>query len=129
MKRLFFALSLLMLSLPLMAQENCSHFNARNTPDWFREGITYQLMPRCFTQEGTLKAAEKHLERLKELGVGVVLIIVNGLNFYLAFTCLNSLRVSMKFCYLLLRKWEKQIRKITFGVVVGKLVKVALVWN
>ena len=72
MKRLFLALSLLMLSTSLMAQENCSHFNARPTPDWFREGITYQLMPRCFTEEGTIKAAEKHLERLKELGVGVV---------------------------------------------------------
>ena len=72
MKRLFLALSLLMLSASLMAQENCHHFNARQTPDWFREGITYQLMPRCFTEEGTIKAAEKHLERLKELGVGVV---------------------------------------------------------
>ena len=55
-----------------MAQENCSHFNARQTPDWFREGITYQLMPRCFSEEGTLKGTEKHLERLKELGVGVI---------------------------------------------------------
>ena len=32
-------------------------------------------MPRCFTEEGTIKAAEKHLERLKELGVSVVYFI------------------------------------------------------
>ena len=64
MKRLVAFISLLMVSVSLMAQVNCHHFNARRTPDWFREGITYQLMPRCFTEEGTIKAAEKHLERL-----------------------------------------------------------------
>ena len=72
MKRLFATIALLAFGLSAMAQENCHHFNARQTPDWFREGITYQLMPRCFTEEGTIKAAEKHLERLKDLGVTVV---------------------------------------------------------
>ena len=72
MKRLVAFFSFLALSLSVMAQENCHHFNARQTPTWFREGITYQLMPRCFTEEGTIKAAEKHLERLKDLGVTVI---------------------------------------------------------
>ena len=72
MKRLFTAVLLLMLGTSVMAQDNCSHFNARQTPAWFRESISYQILPRCFTEEGTIKAAEKHLERLKDLGVGVI---------------------------------------------------------
>lgn len=75
MKRFFTFVSFLMLGVSLMAQENCSHFNARHTPAWFREGITYQLMPRCFSEEGTLKGAEKHLERLADLGVSVVYLL------------------------------------------------------
>ena len=58
-----------------MAQENCSHFNARHTPAWFREGVSYQIMPRCFSEEGTLKGAEKHLERLADLGISVVYLL------------------------------------------------------
>ncbi len=72
MKRVLTAILFLTMSLSLMAQENCSHFEARKSPDWFCEGITYQLMPRCFSEEGTLKGAEKHLERLADLGVTVV---------------------------------------------------------
>ena len=72
MKRVIALLSSFVLAVSAMAQANCRHFTARQTPDWFREGITYQLMPRCFSEEGTLKGAEKHLERLADLGVGVV---------------------------------------------------------
>ena len=75
MKKLFVTLLLLVLSTQLMAQENCHNFNARQSPAWFREGITYQLMPRCFSEEGTLKGAEKHLERLADLGVSVVYLL------------------------------------------------------
>ena len=75
MKRFVLLISLLMVSVSLMAQKNCSHFNARQTPAWFREGITYQLMPRCFSEEGTLKGAEKHLERLADMGVTAVYLL------------------------------------------------------
>ena len=75
MKRFFTFVSFLMLGVSLMAQENCHHFNARQTPAWFREGVTYQLMPRCFSEEGTLKGAEKHLERVAELGVSVIYLL------------------------------------------------------
>ena len=75
MKKLFVTLLLLVLSTQLMAQENCHNLNARQSPTWFREGITYQLMPRCFSEEGTLKGAEKHLERLADLGVSVVYLL------------------------------------------------------
>ena len=45
---------------------------ARETPSWFSEGLTYQLMPRCFCEEGDLNGARKHLSRLKDLGVTVI---------------------------------------------------------
>lgn len=35
---------------------------ARATPDWFRKGVMYQIQPRAFTPEGTIKAAEAKLE-------------------------------------------------------------------
>lgn len=75
MKRFLTFIFLLTFSLSVYAQDNCHHFNARQTPAWFREGITYQIMPRCFSEEGTLKGAEKHLERLAELGVSVVYLL------------------------------------------------------
>ena len=75
MKKLLTLASLLMLSVSLYAQQSYNHFNARQTPDWFRNGVTYQLMPRCFSEEGTLKGAEKHLERLADMGVTVVYLI------------------------------------------------------
>lgn len=72
MKRVvLFALGL-MLSLSSFAQQSYSHFTARKSPAWFREGLSYQLQPRSFTEEGTLKGAEKHLKRIADLGVTVV---------------------------------------------------------
>ena len=55
----------LLLNIGMHAQ-SVHHFNARPAPEWFREGLSYQLMLRSFTEEGTLKSAEKHLERLGE---------------------------------------------------------------
>ena len=46
--------------------------NARETPDWFRKGVMYQIQPRAFTPEGTIKAAEGKLAELADLGVTVV---------------------------------------------------------
>lgn len=45
---------------------------ARKTPDWFRKGVMYQIQPRAFTPEGTIKAAEGKLAELANLGVTVV---------------------------------------------------------
>ena len=75
MKRFASLILLLMLSTTLFAQQSYHHFNARKAPDWFREGVTYQLMPRCFSEEGTLKGAEKHLERLADMGIKVVYLL------------------------------------------------------
>jgi hypothetical protein len=44
-------------------------------PDWSKNASIYQINTRQFTPEGTFKAAEQQLPRLKELGVE----ILNGL--------------------------------------------------
>jgi len=41
-------------------------------PDWSRDAILYQLNTRQFTREGTFRAAEKQLPRLKKLGVDII---------------------------------------------------------
>ena len=48
---------------------------ARKTPAWFTEGVMYQIQPRAFTPEGTLKAAEGKLPYLKDLGVTIVYLV------------------------------------------------------
>lgn len=41
-------------------------------PGWSRDAVLYQINTRQFTREGTFKAAEKQLPRLKKLGVNVL---------------------------------------------------------
>lgn len=45
---------------------------ARTSPEWLTDGVMYQIQPRAFTPEGTLKAAEARLPKLAELGVTVL---------------------------------------------------------
>ncbi|MDZ7615480.1 MAG: alpha-amylase family glycosyl hydrolase [Patescibacteria group bacterium] len=45
---------------------------ARKSPDWITHGVMYQIQPRAFTPEGTLKAATAKLPALAELGVTVI---------------------------------------------------------
>jgi len=45
---------------------------ARRSPDWVTNGIIYQIQPRAFTQEGTLKAATGRLPGVAELGINIV---------------------------------------------------------
>ena len=41
-------------------------------PEWSKSATIYQINTRQFTEEGTFRAAEKHLPRLKELGVDIL---------------------------------------------------------
>ena len=41
-------------------------------PDWARDAVLYQINTRQFTAEGTFKAAQKELPRLKSLGVDIL---------------------------------------------------------
>lgn len=41
-------------------------------PEWSKDAVIYQINTRQFTKEGTFKAAESHLPRLKDLGVDIL---------------------------------------------------------
>jgi 1,4-alpha-glucan branching enzyme len=41
-------------------------------PDWAKDAVIYQINTRQFTREGTFRAAEKQLPRLRELGVDIL---------------------------------------------------------
>src|SRR6185503_20238241 len=41
-------------------------------PEWSKNATIYQINTRQFTEEGTFRAAEAHLPRLKELGVDII---------------------------------------------------------
>ena len=73
MKQLFSYLSFAICCLTLTAQpgggQSLHDRQARQSPDWFRRGLTYQVMPRSMSEAGTLNGAEAHLERLRDLGV------------------------------------------------------------
>ena len=51
---------------------DCSHLQARKIPAYEKRAVIYQLFMRMFTPEGTIKAAEKRLPHLKELGVDII---------------------------------------------------------
>ena len=44
------------------------------SPDWVTGGVMYQVQPRAFTPEGTLKAATARLPAVAKLGVDIVYI-------------------------------------------------------
>ena len=41
-------------------------------PEWSKNAVIYQINTRQFTEAGTFRAAEKHLPRLKDLGVDIL---------------------------------------------------------
>ena len=41
-------------------------------PEWSRDATIYQINQRNFTPEGTFRAAEAHLPRLRDLGVDIL---------------------------------------------------------
>jgi glycosidase len=44
-------------------------------PEWARTAVVYQINTRVFTKEGTFRAAEKHLPRIKALGADIVWVM------------------------------------------------------
>ncbi len=48
---------------------------ARKCPDWFAKGLVYQVQPRAFSPDGSLKGIKAKLPYIKELGVTVVYIL------------------------------------------------------
>ncbi|MDY0164983.1 MAG: alpha-amylase family glycosyl hydrolase [Thermoguttaceae bacterium] len=63
---LFLIASVTLADVPLNERE------ARKAPDWITEGVMYQIQPRAFTPEGTLKAATARLPKVAEMGATIV---------------------------------------------------------
>lgn len=45
---------------------------ARQSPDWLRDAVIYEVFPRAFSPQGNFKGVIPQLDRLKELGVSVL---------------------------------------------------------
>lgn len=72
MKRILTIAAFMALSLVMGAQSYFGTLQARRSPEWFRQCVTYQLQMRSFTPEGTIKAADARLPQLRDLGVTLV---------------------------------------------------------
>ena len=57
------------------AASHVHYQRARKSPEWFTRGVVYQIQPRAFTPEGTLKAAAAKLPYLKDLGVTIAYLV------------------------------------------------------
>ena len=64
----------LVAAAPVMGRDTAplNQRQARTSPEWLTGGVIYQIQPRAFTPEGTLKAAESRLPRPADLGVTVL---------------------------------------------------------
>ncbi|PVX51774.1 glycosidase [Balneicella halophila] len=54
------------------ADENYIATRSTNHVDWAKDAVIYEVNVRQYTKEGTFKAFEEHLPRLKELGVDIL---------------------------------------------------------
>lgn len=45
---------------------------ARQSPDWLRDAVIYEVFPRAFSPQGNFQGVTAQLDRLKSLGVSVV---------------------------------------------------------
>ena len=64
-------LSVLLLSCK-MEQKQISRPSAVVHPEWSRNAVIYEVNIRQYTVEGTFKAFEQHIPRLKEMGVDIL---------------------------------------------------------
>ncbi len=74
---------LLILSLIAMAMYSCQPAakqpaEVAQYPEWSKDAVLYEVNIRQYTPEGTFKAFETHLPRLKELGVEILWIMPIG---------------------------------------------------
>ncbi|HEU5136210.1 MAG TPA: alpha-amylase family glycosyl hydrolase [Steroidobacteraceae bacterium] len=69
-----FAFLTLMLALTLgrAAAADAPAAVARQSPDWLRDAVVYEVFPRAFSAEGNFKGVTAQLDRLRELGVTVL---------------------------------------------------------
>ncbi|QYJ07753.1 alpha-amylase family glycosyl hydrolase [Qipengyuania flava] len=71
------ALALLTANAQAQTPQEATGWETRQTvtiehPEWSRDAVLYQINMRHFTEEGTFRAAQEQLPRLKELGVDIL---------------------------------------------------------
>src|SRR6202142_4583913 len=54
------------------ADEAPANPSTRQSPDWLRSAVVYEIFPRNFSQEGDFNAITARLDELKDLGVDVL---------------------------------------------------------
>jgi len=68
--------ALLVLAAPALAQPGDPYtpkdLSGARHPEWSRDAVIYQINTRQFTPEGTFRAAQRQLPRLKALGVDIL---------------------------------------------------------
>ena len=57
---------------PITKPESIEKYTPHLTPDWFKNANIYEVNLRQYTPEGTFKAFEAHLPRLKKMGVDIL---------------------------------------------------------
>ena len=68
---------ILLLTFPLIFSQNNNRYLPKNYveiqhPEWSKNATIYEVNLRQYTQEGTFKAFESHLPRLKKMGVDII---------------------------------------------------------
>ncbi len=72
MKPFAFLTLILALTLARAAAADTPPTVARQSPDWLRDAVVYEVFPRAFSAEGNFKGVTAQLDRLKGLGVTVL---------------------------------------------------------
>ena len=77
MKFIFLLLFLLFLSQAYFSQNNDNRYIPKEYveithPEWSKNATIYEVNVRQYTPEGTFKAFEKHLPRLKNMGIDII---------------------------------------------------------
>lgn len=56
----------------IIYREPLSHLKSRNTPDWAKHGVIYEVFSRSFCKQGTFSGMLKKIPELKRLGVDII---------------------------------------------------------
>src|SRR6187399_796998 len=65
-------LAMIALATPLMSAADATPVSARQSPEWLRDAVIYEVFPRAFSPQGNFKGVTAQLDRLKALGVTVL---------------------------------------------------------
>jgi cyclomaltodextrinase len=65
-------LAMIALATPLMSAADAAPASARQSPEWLRDAVIYEVFSRAFSPTGDFKGVTAQLDRLKALGVTVL---------------------------------------------------------